>query len=341
MLVRSIDKVKTISWGNGLSRRFLLAVRRARLLVDGHAGPGRHEVAAAVPATTSRPATASTARAGCTTRDGTKHRLEPGVMYALEQHDAHVLEADPEGDMRLVCVFSPALRGDEVHELDGDGHSAYARRQLGSPPELPCRPTRDRRGLQEEIAGVCERLERGRPPARRPRPVLRGQVGARARERGPRPAVRGRLRRPRRGPAHDDARARGPRPAAATTAGWASRSRPSSSAPASRSSARAPRSSRQRYLPRIVAGSAIGAHAITEPSGGSDALAMSTTRGRPRRPLRARRDQGLHHPRPGRRRVRRLRQDASPRAARWGSPRSSWTATRPGCARASRSASSA
>jgi alkylation response protein AidB-like acyl-CoA dehydrogenase len=31
-----------------------------------------------------------------------------------------------------------------------------------------------------------------------------------------------------------------------------------------------------RYLPRIVAGSAIGAHAITEPSGGSDALAMST-----------------------------------------------------------------
>jgi alkylation response protein AidB-like acyl-CoA dehydrogenase len=31
-----------------------------------------------------------------------------------------------------------------------------------------------------------------------------------------------------------------------------------------------------RYLPRLVSGSAIGAHAITEPSGGSDALAMGT-----------------------------------------------------------------
>ena len=58
-------------------------------------------------------------------------------MYALEQHDAHILEADAEGDMRLVCVFSPALRGDEVHQLDGNGHSAYAPRSSSSPPELP------------------------------------------------------------------------------------------------------------------------------------------------------------------------------------------------------------
>jgi alkylation response protein AidB-like acyl-CoA dehydrogenase len=33
---------------------------------------------------------------------------------------------------------------------------------------------------------------------------------------------------------------------------------------------------KQRYLPRICDGSAIGAHAITEPAGGSDALAMQT-----------------------------------------------------------------
>ena len=34
---------------------------------------------------------------------------------------------------------------------------------------------------------------------------------------------------------------------------------------------------RQRYLPRLLDGSAIGAHAITEPGGGSDALSMGTT----------------------------------------------------------------
>jgi alkylation response protein AidB-like acyl-CoA dehydrogenase len=34
---------------------------------------------------------------------------------------------------------------------------------------------------------------------------------------------------------------------------------------------------KQRYLPRIAHGSAIAAHAITEPGGGSDALSMTTT----------------------------------------------------------------
>jgi alkylation response protein AidB-like acyl-CoA dehydrogenase len=34
---------------------------------------------------------------------------------------------------------------------------------------------------------------------------------------------------------------------------------------------------KSRYLPRVVAGETIGAHAITEPDGGSDALAMRTT----------------------------------------------------------------
>lgn len=34
---------------------------------------------------------------------------------------------------------------------------------------------------------------------------------------------------------------------------------------------------RQRYLPAVCAGTAIGAHAITEPSGGSDVMAMRTT----------------------------------------------------------------
>lgn len=35
------------------------------------------------------------------------------------------LLASPHEDLRLVCVFSPALRGDEVHQLDQDDFSEY------------------------------------------------------------------------------------------------------------------------------------------------------------------------------------------------------------------------
>ena len=48
---------------------------------------------------------------------GTVHRLRPGTMYALDQHDRHRIDART--DMRLVCVFSPALVGPETHDADG------------------------------------------------------------------------------------------------------------------------------------------------------------------------------------------------------------------------------
>ena len=48
---------------------------------------------------------------------GTVHRLRPGTMYALDQHDRHRIDAHT--DMRLVCVFSPALVGPETHDADG------------------------------------------------------------------------------------------------------------------------------------------------------------------------------------------------------------------------------
>lgn len=56
--------------------------------------------------------------------DGTRHTIEPGIMYALDKHDAHYLIADPDQDLRLVCVFSPALVGDESHNL-ADGRSSH------------------------------------------------------------------------------------------------------------------------------------------------------------------------------------------------------------------------
>lgn len=50
---------------------------------------------------------------------GTVHRLGPGTMYALDKHDRHRIDART--DMRIVCVFSPALVGPETH----DEHGSY------------------------------------------------------------------------------------------------------------------------------------------------------------------------------------------------------------------------
>lgn len=48
---------------------------------------------------------------------GKTHRLLPGSMYALDKHDRHRMQAVT--DMRIVCVFTPALTGKETHDEDG------------------------------------------------------------------------------------------------------------------------------------------------------------------------------------------------------------------------------
>lgn len=50
---------------------------------------------------------------------GAVHLIAPGTVYALDHHDRHTLRASADEDMRLVCVFSPALRGTETHGPDG------------------------------------------------------------------------------------------------------------------------------------------------------------------------------------------------------------------------------
>lgn len=43
--------------------------------------------------------------------------LAPGTMYVLDRHDAHIIRA--ETDLRLICIFTPALTGEEKHDADG------------------------------------------------------------------------------------------------------------------------------------------------------------------------------------------------------------------------------
>ena len=51
---------------------------------------------------------------------GRRYEIRPGVIYALDRNDRHVLTAAD--DLTLVCVFNPPLNGKEVHDADG----AYA-----------------------------------------------------------------------------------------------------------------------------------------------------------------------------------------------------------------------
>lgn len=48
---------------------------------------------------------------------GEVYEIEAGTIYALDGHERHLLTADEE--MRMVCVFNPALVGPEVHDENG------------------------------------------------------------------------------------------------------------------------------------------------------------------------------------------------------------------------------
>lgn len=128
MIIRSLKNIigssREIDWGNGTSRRFLIekdkmdysltdtitkAGTKSLLEYKNHLetcycieGSGEiHD-----------------------TKTGEIHSIFPGTMYALNEHDEHYLVTQKE-DLRLVCVFSPALKGNESHRLKGGSSSTY------------------------------------------------------------------------------------------------------------------------------------------------------------------------------------------------------------------------
>ena len=48
---------------------------------------------------------------------GETREIKPGVMYALNMNDRHVLRAEEE--LVMACVFNPPVTGKEVHREDG------------------------------------------------------------------------------------------------------------------------------------------------------------------------------------------------------------------------------
>ncbi|MFF2887372.1 ectoine synthase [Paenibacillus sp. NPDC057967] len=48
---------------------------------------------------------------------GETYPISPGMLYALDGHEKHLLRA--RSQLRMVCVFNPPLTGAEVHDQDG------------------------------------------------------------------------------------------------------------------------------------------------------------------------------------------------------------------------------
>jgi L-ectoine synthase len=124
MIVRDLSTVKTVEWGNGLSRRFLLeADGLGYTVTDTIVRAGTRS-----PLQYKRHLEACYCIAGrgeVIDASGEPHVIEPGTLYALDNHEPHYLIASDEEHLRLVCVFSPALKGEERHRLDSEGFSHY------------------------------------------------------------------------------------------------------------------------------------------------------------------------------------------------------------------------
>lgn len=51
---------------------------------------------------------------------GAVHAIHSGVLYAPNAHEQHEVRVPADGAaLHLICVFSPALEGNEVHGADG------------------------------------------------------------------------------------------------------------------------------------------------------------------------------------------------------------------------------
>jgi len=58
---------------------------------------------------------------------GETHELKPGVLYALNENDQHIVR--PETDILTACVFNPPVTGREVHDESGAYPAAEATRE--------------------------------------------------------------------------------------------------------------------------------------------------------------------------------------------------------------------
>ncbi|MFE4590475.1 ectoine synthase [Streptomyces laurentii] len=124
MIVRSTNEFAPIQWGNGTSHRLLTESDGMGFTVCETVV--RKGTTSALQYRRHLEACYCTGGSGeVVTDSGERYKITEGTIYALNENDAHYLIASDDEDLRLVSVFSPALRGDEKHTLSADGFSQY------------------------------------------------------------------------------------------------------------------------------------------------------------------------------------------------------------------------
>ena len=125
MFIRSIDDVPKIEWGQGTSQRILtkkdgmgFAVAHTVVRKGTEAAQQyRHHLEACY-CIGGRGYVVSADRQ-------TRYEITPGVIYVLDEHDAHYLQGGEDEDLILVSIFNPPITGEEAHELVEGGFSSY------------------------------------------------------------------------------------------------------------------------------------------------------------------------------------------------------------------------
>lgn len=128
MIVRKLEEIENtkrdVAWGNGRSRRFLVNSDNVPYsLTDTIVAAGtssflqyRNHIEACYCISGKGRVRAE--------ETGEEFDISPGTLYALDKHDAHHLIAEEDEDLRLICVFSPGLAGNEIHDLSNSHNSS-------------------------------------------------------------------------------------------------------------------------------------------------------------------------------------------------------------------------
>lgn len=124
MFTRSKTEVHPVEWGNGTSHRLLVEAENMGFAVA-------HTLVRA--GTESKLEYRRNLEACYCIRgsgnvedtNGNRYEIAPGVVYALDGHEAHYLRASEHEDLELVSIFNPPIRGDEKHTLNASGFSSY------------------------------------------------------------------------------------------------------------------------------------------------------------------------------------------------------------------------
>lgn len=125
MIVNELNNIinteRDIEWGNGRSRRFLIEKdSMGYSLTDTTVAAGTESL---LEYKNHKETCYCIEGEGEVEANGVVYPIKPGTMYALDHNDPHYLRAKT--DLRLICVFTPPLKGHESHNLKDSVSSCY------------------------------------------------------------------------------------------------------------------------------------------------------------------------------------------------------------------------